>query len=780
MNLMLPIESHLPHLIGQVRQHPVTLLEATPGSGKTTLVPLALLRAFSGKILVLEPRRLAAKMAARRVSDLLNEEVGQTVGYIYRNEQKTSPQTRLLFLTEGTFLRYLQGNPELEGVDVVVLDEFHERHLTTDLAFGLLQRLSPQWPKAPRLIIMSATLDDTPLRQHYPALEKIKVETPIFPLELRYPPRDGEWSRRPLERKVLWGVQEALALEGDILVFLPGMGEIRRVEKILLERLADAPIRVLILHGQEASSERDIMGPLPERKIILATNVAESSLTIPGVRVVIDGGLNREAVFSPWSGFTELITGPCSQASAIQRAGRAARMAPGICLRLYAENDFAARPVFTTPEILKTDLAHVLLDLALWELTSQNFPWPSAPPASSLEHARGLLRQLHALTDSDGITNIGRAMAQLPIPPRAARVVVEAQLQGTPEALRETCRLLAEWLEPGEGRRKLEEQLRTRSPARGQETSVEKFFLAGFPDRIAKARGDDVVTVEGETFKLAPEVRGTWDPRHPFWLVLDVNGLHKSATRLLPLEEAWVRTLSIEEESTFFDEDRQRMVRRTQRRLGVLVFDIKDEAQLGSAGGEKALASSAREWLDEFRQGPAFVRWELFARTFFPDKSLSEFEWELFLEEFLLEEKLPTDAVKTEFEQKLAQELQLYFDSSFQKRLSDHFPTRFSLHEKRGCEVHYEMGKPPWIEAHIQDFFGRTTQPALANGLIPLTVHLLGPHGRAEQITGDLAGFWQNTYPTLAKEMRREYPRHFWPEDPRTAEPMLRLPRRPR
>lgn len=777
---MLPIVPHLPAIVEELHKHRALLLEATPGSGKTTLVPLELLNSYPGIILVLEPRRLATKMAAERVAQQLGEAVGKTVGYLYRFERKISAETRLIFLTEGTFLRYLQSNPTLTGVDVVVLDEFHERHLATDLAWGLLHQLSPRWPRAPKLVIMSATLDETPLKKFLPELKKISITAPVFPLDVRYAPRDAEWSKRPLERKVLWGIQEAWKEEGDVLVFLPGLGEIKRVQEILQERLKNDEALVLMLHGQESSPEHLVMRPQSQRKIILASNVAESSLTIPGVRVVVDAGLQREAVYSPWSGISELLTGPCSQASAVQRAGRAARTAPGVCLRLYSELDFQSRAAFTTPELLKTDLSAVLLELALWKLAPEEFPWPTPPSLNAWAQARTLLKQLAAL-DGDHLTITGKAMSELPLPPRAARALVEAQQNGTNTALKEMIQLLANWLEKGDQKQRLAERLSQRS-ARGTEGHVERLLLAGFSDRIAKVRGDDAVTVTGETWRLSPDTKRHWDARHPWGLVLDVNGIGKQVTKLIALDESWLLPLGTWEESTFFDDAKQRLIKRSTLKLGALALVTKDETLKDTSLGDTSSMSSAVDtWIREFKAGAKYARWQLLAQNFFPGKSLEDFEWELFKEEFLLEARVPDEKTQQEFLGKLNDELQLYLDPSFQRRLKDLVPTHYQLHPKRSCEIIYELGKPPAIEAFIQDFYGRAEQPSIAEGRVKLTVRLCGPHRRPEQITGDLAGFWKNTYAALARELKRDYPRHFWPEDPSSAEPKLHTnPRPPR
>jgi ATP-dependent helicase HrpB len=730
---MLPIEPHLAPLTELIQQHPVTLLEASPGSGKTTLVPLHLMRTFKGKILVLEPRRMATRWAATRVVELSGEPLGESVGYMYRFENKTSLNTRLVFLTEGTFLQYIKANPDLAGVDAVVLDEFHERHLTTDIAFGLLVELSLRLKSPPRLLIMSATLNEAPLLQHFPNLKKYLVTTPVYPLEIRWAPNDVEWQKRELDRKVLWGIQEALQLKGDILVFLPGLGEIKRLEDILNERLKDQGYLLLKLHGQESSPDHLLMKPQSERRIILASNVAESSVTIPGVRIVVDAGLQREAIFSAWSSLTELVTLPSSKASAIQRAGRAARTSAGICIRLYTEAEFNQRTAFTTPEIHKTDLASVLLDLAFWKISPSAFPWPEAPAPALLLRAQELLATLSAV-ENNVLTAVGHEMQSVPLPVRHARVWVEAKLKGTAAAFQETCQALAAFLEKAGEVRRLAQRLMQRQNREGNESAWEKFFLVGFSDHIAKGRALDVVTVTGETYRLSHEVKNIWDPKRNFWLVIDINPLHKSVTRLMPLEDDWVYERAQISNEQIFDENRQKMIRRETWKLGAITLKSIDHAS-SEKSAIGVLSRSAQEWLQVFKDSPEFIRWILFQRYLFPEKSIDAFEWELFMEEFLLDDRLPTPEVEKDFLQRLRNELQLYFDASFQQKISTAFPSSIQLHDKRKCDVHYELNQPPWIEAYIQDFFGMKTHPCLLNGKISLTIHLWGPHGRSQQVT---------------------------------------------
>jgi ATP-dependent helicase HrpB len=407
------------------------VLKASPGSGKTTRVPPTLLKILEGEILVLEPRRLAAKLSAERVAYEMNETVGQTVGYQFRFENVESAKTRLRFLTEGILLRRLQGDPDLRGVSAVILDEFHERHLMTDAALAIVKTLQSSTRPDLRILVMSATLDSASVAEYLGQAPVLEVSSRPHPVEIHH---QADASEKYLERQVCDAALRALGSDqddGDILVFLPGMAEIRRAEQALNDALGRGGPRLFALHGQLSRAEQDqAIQKGDRRKIILSTNVAETSLTIEGVTTVIDSGLHRQAAYSWWSGLPALRTRPISRASAIQRAGRAGRTAPGRCYRLYTRGDFDARPAFERPEIQRADLAQTWLDLKSTGLLDHAFAWFEKPSDASLESARKLLYLLGALTSVEAtgaLTPMGRALAKIPIHPRLGRLILEAK-----------------------------------------------------------------------------------------------------------------------------------------------------------------------------------------------------------------------------------------------------------------------------------------------------------------------------------------------------------------
>ena len=438
----LPIDAVLPELIAQLRQTANLVLEAPPGAGKTTRVPAALLDAQvnSGEVWVLEPRRLATRMAARRVAEERGERLGETVGYQVRFEEVASPQTRLRFLTEGVLNRKLLADPQLKNVGVVVLDEFHERHLQADLALALLRRLQARSRPDLKLVVMSATLDAAPVAEFLQAA-RLRSEGKRFDVTIEHAPREEQ---RPLAEQVAAAVQKLLQekLDGDVLVFLPGAAEIRRAQAACEALAAQHALLVLPLHGELSPQEQDrAVNPAAQRKIILSTNVAESSVTIDGVVAVIDSGLARVAAHSPWSGLPTLQVQRISQAAATQRAGRAGRTRPGRCLRLFTEQDFRARPTHEAPEIQRLDLAEAALELhaaGLRDLSS--FGWFEAPAAQALNAAEELLRRLHALDERGALTESGRRMLRFPLHPRQARLLIEAETRGV---VAEACTLAA-------------------------------------------------------------------------------------------------------------------------------------------------------------------------------------------------------------------------------------------------------------------------------------------------------------------------------------------------
>ncbi|HEX8950194.1 MAG TPA: helicase-related protein, partial [Polyangia bacterium] len=555
----LPIDPLIPDIVASLQRTPSVVLEAPPGAGKTTRVPRALYDAgVDGEILVLEPRRLAARMAARRVAEELGERVGETIGYRVRFDDAVSARTRVLFVTEGVLTRRLLSDPELRGVGAVLLDEFHERHLQGDVALALLRRLQER-RKDLKLIVMSATLDAEPIAA-FLGCPALRAEGRRFDVAIEYAARPSASSGidRPLESDVAAALRKLIAdgLDGDVLTFLPGAAEIRKAQAACASVAAAAGIDVVMLHGDLKPEEQDrAVSPGPRRKLILSTNVAETSITVEGVVAVIDSGLARVASFSPWSGVPTLKVQRISRASATQRAGRAGRLRPGRCVRLYTQHDHDTRPLQDAPEVRRLDLADPLLLLASTGVRVDELAWLEAPPAAAVDAARTLLARLGAIDERERITPLGRRMMRFPLHPRQARLVVEAEKRGVGRQGCVVAALIGErdlvWQRPRRAelsgdsdlladldrfaeasrgglqpdrarslgldvgaaltidrvRRQLEPLVERGQPAaRDPDTALRQAILAGYPDRVARRRkkgGPELLLSGGGTAQLS-------------------------------------------------------------------------------------------------------------------------------------------------------------------------------------------------------------------------------------------------------------------------------------
>lgn len=540
--ISLPIDALLPEIVATLTTASSLVLEAPPGAGKTTRVPSALLDAGFSDVLVLGPRRIAARMAARRVAEERGERLGESVGYQVRFESVASERTRLRFLTEGVLTRRLLSDPDLRGVGVVVLDEFHERHLEGDLALALLRRLQQTRHKDLKLIVMSATLHGEPIARYLGDSPVLRSEGRLFPLEVTHTPHSAE----SLEQRVRHAVESVLReqSEGDVLVFLPGAAEIRRAQRELAPLAQRKDLLLLPLHGDLSPDEQDrAVAPAQQRKIILSTNVAESSITIDGVRAVIDSGLARVATDSPWTGLPRVELARVSRASATQRAGRAGRTAPGRVVRLYAQDDFLRRPEHDAPEIMRRELAQLCLDLHAAGLPHPSqIAWLDAPPVNAVDAAEDLLHRLGALDAKGAVTGAGKRMALMPLHPRMARLVLEAESRGVGD---EGCTLAAlisagERLpeqpphpspsdllllleqRPSERAKRTVQQLlklvrpRTRG---GSDNNLLLAVLAAFPDRVARRVGSGQLKLSnGASAVLAKNSTDHWTTvRSPIW-----------------------------------------------------------------------------------------------------------------------------------------------------------------------------------------------------------------------------------------------------------------------
>lgn len=770
----LPVDAILPEVLATLRHTSNLVIEAPPGTGKTTRIPPALLGLVKGEVIVLEPRRIAARLAAQRVAWEIGEEVGRTVGYQVRFEERIGPCTRLRFVTEGILIRRLLTGPALKGIDAIVLDEFHERHLESDLALALLKRLQRTRPEI-RIVVMSATLDAAPIARYLNNCPILRSEGKLFELSIDYLP----YSPEPLHVQTRKGVEllNAAQLSGSILAFLPGIAEIRRTMRECETIARQTGLLVLPLHGDLSLAEQDrAVLPSAERKLILATNVAESSVTVEGVTAVIDSGLARIATYSPWTGLPTLQVGRISRASATQRAGRAARTAPGRVIRLYSEKDYLLRPEQDIPEIARADLAHLLLNMRAMNIEHlDDLDWLDAPPKHHVESAELLLDRL-------GVHGgMGQRLARFPLSPRLSRIVVEALDRGVGE---DGCRaaallgssvhsekndLLAAMDLPQQHRLKqdTDQLLRIARPpkqTRHDDEALLLSVLAGFPDRVARRRsGNRVLLSTGVSAEVAGEL-----PPYEFMLALDAEDRQENPLPLIRMfarvEPEWLLDLfpdRIQERSSVVW---NRVAERVEK-VSALLYDnlvieesrgMAPEAESADLLAQKALETGIDHFVD--KQALEYFMARLsFAHVASPDLSEALRNLCLGFQSF-------------EDLRNVARNFIPLLEEKVNKKLLDEIaPLSIRLKNGRQTRIHYEEGKPPWISSRLQDFFGMQETPRIGPDKTPLLIHLLAPNHRAVQTTTDLAGFWKRLYPQVRRELMRRYPRHEWPEMPNLA-----------
>ena len=792
----LPIETVLPSLLDALRQASNAVLIAPPGAGKTTMVAQALLGEdwCNGQILLLSPRRLAARMAAERIADLTGELVGGLVGYATRMDSKQSAQTRILVLTEGIFRNRIIADPELAGVAAVLFDEVHERSLDSD--FGLALALEAQAAFRPdlRLIAMSATLDGARFSQLMGGAPLIESEGRSWPLKQRYVGRRAE---QPIETEIARNVRLALSENaGDILVFLPGTREIDRTAEALAG-LGDKFV-VHKLHGQiDPTAQRlavraDAKG---RRKIILATNIAETSLTIDGVRIVIDSGLARRARFDQAAGVTRLVTERASLSAATQRAGRAARQGPGTAYRLWEEAGNGGLPPFDPPEILESDLSPLLLDCALWgEADPARLRWLDPPPIAAVNEARKSLSALDALGAQGHITPHGRKLAALPLPPNLAHMVVTASASGQSEQAAILALLLQERGIGGQdediearyerfsrergGRADAAKSLARRigkiAPNDGEKAplTVGALVATAFPDRIAKrrdAKGENWISAMGRGLRL--------DPASPLasaeWLaVADVQGAASGARILsaVALTEADVLSLFGERieitTETRYDANADRVEVRQRRRLGAIVLaegtvNRSDREAVAQAllAAVRTLGLSVLPWSDAaiaLRQRANFAGIE----------TLSDVDLAGTLEDWLFPLIQGANRLRDISTSGLFNALDNILGWEGKQRVEQVAPASFISSAGTTHHIDYAAEAGPTVEVRVQALFGLDTHPAVGVDRVPLVLSLTSPAGRPIQTTRNLPEFWRGSWREVAKEMRGRYPKHNWPDAP--------------
>ena len=765
------MDAILPEVLRSLQRTPNLVIEAPPGAGKTTRVPPAILGLVGGEVVVLEPRRIAARLAARRVAWEMDEEAGETVGYQVRFEEKIGPRTRLRFVTEGIMTRRLLTDPMLKGVDAIVLDEFHERHLESDLALALLKHLQRARPEI-RIIVMSATLDATPIARYLGNCPVLRSEGRVFEVSIEHLPYSPELLHVQVRKAV-----ELLNTEqhsGNILAFLPGAAEIRRTMRECDTIARQMGLLVLPLHGDLSPAEQDrAVLPTTERKLILATNVAESSVTVEGVTAVIDSGLARFATYSPWTGLPTLQIGRVSKASSTQRAGRAGRTRPGRVVRLYPEEDYLLRREHDTPEIARADLSQLLLGLRAMKIAHpEALDWLDAPPAEAVQSAELLLDRIGAKG------SMAERLARFPLAPRLSRIVVEALDRGVGKdgcraaamlglgARSEKNDLLAAMDLPQDYRLRqhTEQLLRMARPlkqTRHDDDALLLSVLAGFPDRVARRRtGNQVLLSTGISAEVAGE-----PPPYEFMLAIDVEDRKENPLPLVRMiariEPEWLLDLfpdHVEERSSVvWNRGAERV-----EKVSALVYDklVLEESRGSAPEAEAAelLAHKALEvGIDRFVEKETleyFLARLAFARFEPPDVSQVLRDLCLGLHSFA-DLRDASRNIMPLLEEKLNARL-----------LNEIAPLNIRLSNGRQTKIHYEQGRPPWISSRLQDFLGMQDTPRIGPDKTPLVVHLLAPNHRAVQTTTDLAGFWERLYPQVRRELMRRYPKHAWPELP--------------
>ncbi|OLV18077.1 ATP-dependent helicase HrpB [Deinococcus marmoris] len=832
----LPIAEVIPAVRSALAAHPLVVVQAPPGAGKSTALPLELLNEpwLAGQsVIMLQPRRVAARAVASRLAEGLGERVGETVGYRVRFESRVSKQTRLEVVTEGILTRRLQRDPELAGVGLVILDEFHERSLNADLALALLREVQGALRDDLRVLVMSATLDpDLPARLGAPLVESVGR---AYPVEVRYLPTDPVGR---VEDAVARKVRQSLAEdEGDILAFLPGVREIRGAAAQLADvQLGEGGALVLPLYGDlSVKEQRRALLPDPDgrRKVVLATSIAETSLTIDGVRVVVDGGQSRTQAFDPATGLTRMVTGRVTRDSATQRAGRAGRTAPGVAYRLWPERTQPLLPAARPPEVLEADLAPLVLELAAWGAPDPtDLAWLDAPPTPRVETARALLRGLNALDDTGRVTPEGQRLLEFPTHPRLAHLLTGGAEAGLGPLAADLAALLEERdpLPPGSGADLTErvEALRLWRAGRGGRGDVAvlerierlakqwrglldvradnaepdpydlgELIALAYPERLALPRevlpggmrgrfllagGQGVALPEGDALAGAEALAVA----HLDARALNPNNAEGRIYLAAPLALSALESRAAWMESVRWETRTGTLLAQNERRVGALVLETRPLKELPAGLRLDALAGAIRAeglHLLTFSREAAGLRARVQSlRHWHPDSDWPNPSDAALLDtlEDWLGPYLGTARTREDLGRiNLLPALQALLPWPLPQQLEDLAPTHLGVPTGSRIRLEYRPdGSPPILAVKLQELFGLADTPAVNGGRTPVLLHLLSPAGRPVQVTQDLRSFWNSSYFEVRKDLRGRYPRHPWPDDPWTHAPMKGIKRR--
>jgi ATP-dependent helicase HrpB len=816
----LPIDVVLDELARTLAGHNAAVLVAPPGAGKTTRVPLALLDepwTKNKKIIVLEPRRIAARASAERMAKTIGERVGETVGYRVRFGSKVSRATRIEVVTEGIFSRQILDDPELNGVAAVLFDEFHERSLDADLGLALARDAQTGLREELRILVMSATLDGARVAKLLGDAPVISSEGRAFPVETRHLGRKPD---APLERQMADAIALALRADpGSVLAFLPGAAEIRRTQNFLTERIHDASIEIVPLFGAlEASVQDRAIAPAPKghRKVVLATSIAETSLTIEGVRIVVDSGMARVPRYEPDIGLTRLETVRASRAAVDQRRGRAGRTEAGVCYRLWDEPQTASLAAYTQPEILSADLSSLVLDLAQWGVSDPaTLAFLDSPPAPALKEARSLLGELGAL-DADGrITAEGKRLRALALPPRLARMIVDSQSLGAGEAASEIAAVLTERGLGGDSvdldfrldqfrrdrsqrassarslAQRWASQVAANAGAASEDTSPSTGVMLAFafPDRVARNRGNGGFVLANGRGAAVDQASAL--ARTPYIAVAELTGTAANGRILLaaPITQAEIEMRFADHIETAdeisFDRNAMALRARRKKTLHAITLSEAPLALRPSAETARVLADGLISvGLDKLPWSKPAKQWRdrvMFLRK--AEGEASEHSWPDLSDDGLAAQRetwlVPALYDKTSLKEfssgDLSEALTTLLPWELRARLEREAPTHFEAPTGTQLAIDYEAEQGPTIAVRLQELFGLNSHPSIAKGAIPLVLELLSPAHRPVQVTRDLPGFWRGSYAAVRSDLRGRYPRHPWPEDPASAMPTRRV-----
>ncbi|MBE4149915.1 ATP-dependent helicase HrpB [Vibrio parahaemolyticus] len=803
----LPIEAVMPQLLTAVKHQHQVILKAAPGAGKSTYFPLQLIQnqVVTGKVIMLEPRRLAARNIARYLADQLGEQVGQRVGYRVRGETKVSASTQLEIVTEGVMTRMIQNDPELDGVDLLIFDEFHERSIHADTALALSLEVQEALRDDLKLVVMSATLDQEALQSLLPEACYIESEGRSFAVETRYVPLTANDHLSTVMAKNIESLMNKES--GSLLAFLPGVAAIKQVQ----ERLSHLPddVEVCPLYGQLSFTEQQkAISPAEKgkRKVVLATNIAETSLTIEGIRLVVDSGLERVARFDLKNGLTRLEQTRIAQSSAIQRAGRAGRIEEGICVRLYSESQLKQQPQVPQPEVLHSDLASLVMELAFWGTTDiHELKWLDIPSAAALQQAKQLLFSLGLITEQGQLTAEGKQAHDLGVEPRAAAMLIKSQshsdkmvnvalaavaLIEEPERnVTNIAHSLHRWLSGSHPKKSLllkraqslAHKLDTTFSLREVDEDVLPLVLSlAFPDRIAQQRTNQFgrfALANGHGAECRPDdMLGGCE----YLVAIDLMRSHSNSSQIHLACELDVNILQTTFDSLFsteevvdWDEKKGRLVAEKQRKLGQLVIERVSLPNPGKEKMTQALLTYVR------RQGLSSLNWtpaaeSLLERIRCAVDWLPEQAWPMFdevslldsLDEWLEPYMTSVASVKDLSKINLVEALNARLGWPLNQHLDEWLPEHYQLPTGTKKRIRYQHGHEPVLSVRMQEVFGESTSPTVAIGRKRLVLELLSPAQRPLQVTSDLAAFWNGSYKDVQKEMKGRYPKHVWPDDP--------------